>query len=351
MKVQILRLVTYLSILCIFGPEKGISKERYEEGVILSLIRNIEVEKPVQYKNLTLFPLSLNLLGDKTHYLTLDEAIRKGDLVIKELGDGIVNEVLVENRSNHYVFLMAGELIKGSKQDRMISYDCLLPPNSKKVRLQVYCVEQGRWTQNSQYFESIGESAHIRMRERAKKTKSQGEVWDEVGGKSSALGVSPSSTQAFRKVLEDSEVQKEAKPYLDELSRIPNLGRNIFGVVAITGGEILVCDLFTNRDLFEKLWSKLLRSYVLEVISLPVKESSLTRNDVKAFVRNVLEAEFSRGETDGVGRAFEISSGSVFGSALVHSEQVIHLDLFPGGTIPLHDSPMDLDFRREQRNR
>ncbi|MCH7760824.1 hypothetical protein IIA15_05400 [candidate division TA06 bacterium] len=351
MSFRILMLTTFLTIFKISGPEEGFTLEWVEDHPIEKLIEIIHVEKPLQYKNLTIFPLSLKKYGDKIHYLTLDEAVRRGDLMITELGDGIVNEVLAQNNSKHYVFLMTGELITGSKQDRMVSYDCLLPPQSRKVRLQVYCIEQGRWTQESKYFDSIGESAHIRMRELARVTKSQDRVWREVERKRYSLKVEPSPTQAFSKILEDKDVQTNIQPYYDELSRVPDIARNIYGVVAVAGDRILVCDLFSSPRVFEKLWPKLLRSYVLDVIDRPFHGGSPSRRKVRDFIRETLEAETTRGETNGVGKAVEITSPSIFGSALIFKEKVVHLDLFPRRVIPLHDSSLDLNFRRQRSDK
>ncbi len=42
--------------------------------------------------------------------------------------------------------LLAGEILLGGKQNRVMTEDILLPPLSAPVDLQVYCVEQGRWS-------------------------------------------------------------------------------------------------------------------------------------------------------------------------------------------------------------
>ncbi len=333
----------------LLGSGWGSSAEGRGEPSIGDLIESVRVERPIHYRNLTVFPLAVERLRDRTRYLTLDEAVRKGVLRITELNGGRVNEVEIENTSRQYIFLMAGELLAGCKQDRMVSDDCLLPPHSRKMRLRVYCTEHGRWTAKGKRFKSLGESVHVRMRELAKSTKSQDRVWAEVEDKREALGVPSSETQAFKKVLEDQDVQRDVKPYLDELGRVPHLGRDICGVVAAVGGRILVCDLFSNHQLFEKLWPKLLRSYALDVVGRPHGGSSVSEWDVESYLRQAVDARYTRGETDGVGRVVEIQSRLVFGSALIYKGNVVHLDLFPRGRTPVGEPQLDLDLRRQLR--
>ena len=44
------------------------------------------------------------------------------------------------------VFIQAGDIVKGGKQDRVLTVSFLLPPNSGRVPIASFCVEQGRWS-------------------------------------------------------------------------------------------------------------------------------------------------------------------------------------------------------------
>ncbi len=321
----------------------------HEEEPIQKLVQSVRVREPLSHKNLTLFPLTIPGTRDRRDYLTLDEATERGYLKIREVDGGSVNEVEVENTSKHYVFLLAGELLVGCKQDRMVSEDCLLPPRSGKIRLRVYCTERSRWRKLTDSFESLGEAVHTRMRQLAKETASQQRVWEEVESKREGLGVSPSATEAFKKVVEDSDVQTRIEPYLDALTRIPGLGRDVCGVVAVVRDRVIVADLFSSPELFEELWPKLLRSYVLDVLEERDEKGSLSRHEVKDFLKKALDAEYRSQDTDGVGRGTSISSPQVSGSALIYKEMVVHMDLFPR-THTLRETPLDLDIRRQLRD-
>src|SRR5665213_3189108 len=98
------------------------------------------VLKPIQSGDLTLFPV---VSGDgKTSandpFLTLDEGLRSGEVEVTEAGSvrGLVrsrgavpetyrgdqvNTLVLVNRSNRPLLLLAGEIVTGGKQDRIVA--------------------------------------------------------------------------------------------------------------------------------------------------------------------------------------------------------------------------------------
>ena len=60
-----------------------------------------------------------------------------------------VNELSLINRSGKKLMLLAGEVIVGGKQDRIVQDDLIVPPVSVPVSLSVFCVEHGRWSQRA----------------------------------------------------------------------------------------------------------------------------------------------------------------------------------------------------------
>ena len=119
-----------------------------------------------------------------------------------------VNELSLINKSGKKLLLLAGEVIVGGKQDRIVQDDVVIPPVSVPVSLSVFCVEHGRWSQRtsaeasgggvaapapviaplgvarkSENFYSLGAVAHPTLRAAAQDKKQQSEVWKEVGRK------------------------------------------------------------------------------------------------------------------------------------------------------------------------
>ena len=64
--------------------------------------------------------------------LTLQEALAKGSVQVIETGH--VNELQIENTGAEQVFVQAGDIVKGGKQDRVLTVSFLLPAKSGACR-------------------------------------------------------------------------------------------------------------------------------------------------------------------------------------------------------------------------
>src|SRR5450755_2070951 len=58
---------------------------------------------------------------------------------------GTVGELLIENLGDLDVFIQAGDILKGGRQDRVIGVDFILGKRSGRLPIPSFCVEQGRW--------------------------------------------------------------------------------------------------------------------------------------------------------------------------------------------------------------
>src|SRR5437870_11842857 len=121
--------------------------------------------EPVIYENLSVFPVVSHQGVDTGGFVTLDEALASGDAQVAERGGDVlrrtrdgrpvtlpypdggasVNQLVLINRSNKPLVLLAGELISGGKQDRVIAKDRIVAPGAEPLPLDVFCVEHGRW--------------------------------------------------------------------------------------------------------------------------------------------------------------------------------------------------------------
>ena len=310
------------------------------------LLSRVSVGSPSGYENLTLFPLLARTSGHSTYGL-LDEAIRSGRVKVQEKDGGQVNTVLMKNTGKSYVFGMAGEIVSGAKQDRMLRDDVLLPPGSGWLDVPVFCTEHGRWAGTSMSFGTKGHVVSGRVRERASKSQSQEEVWAEVDAAHQGLGVTTPS-RAFARVYEDKDAQEQARPYIDKLDGLPRLFPGALGVVVAVGSRIVCVDLFGSPALFRKMWPKLLRSYVIDAMQSP-SHGRLSKKQVQQFVRGAARARVTGQPTVGAGKLQRLSAANASGSALVFKNAVVHLDLFPGLSIETDDGPTPrLDFRRQR---
>jgi len=201
----------------------GIEDPDISGSPVRELGAKLVVAEPKVYRNLRIFPLLGEKQSEKS-FLPIDRAIQRGDLEIKEKGSGEVNTVKVRNNSGSSVFGLAGDMIVGAKQDRMLKEDVLLPPHSGWLDLEVYCTEHGRWIAQTERFGTINRVATGALRATAAQTSSQSEVWAGVAEAKSALRAEGGGS-ALRGIYDDNQVQEQAKEYLQELMPVPGSRR------------------------------------------------------------------------------------------------------------------------------
>jgi hypothetical protein len=307
---------------------------------------------PVTYENLTIFPVLSGESARTSGFMTLDEALSTGDAVISEEGsEGLrrtrdgrpivqdyqsgasVNRLVLINRGKRPLVLLAGELVSGGKQDRIIAKDRIVGPGERPLPLDVFCVEHGRWSSGTQ-FAAAKIMVHPSVRERAAVDQKQEQVWDAVRSGSTAradagvAGAAPllSARGIERAIASDAPTQSYAKVYNSRAVGVPidtfveevqkrferataNLeGERVVGVVVAYGAEVAWSDIFASRELFGHYWTKLLRSYAIEALARPQTKEQASLDDAREFLRPVQGQEHTE-SVPGVYRWREITSG------------------------------------------
>jgi sulfur carrier protein ThiS len=203
---------------------------------------------------------------------------------------------MLVNNSDRPLILLAGEIVTGGKQDRVVGKDRIVPPQSDPIDLSVFCVEPGRWVARSvertggsaprgypadSFTSFSAQMAQPSVRKEAMAAKDQQKVWDEVhksaAGMAAALPppAKPAleSTSSYAGVMENVEVQRNLNSVAAPIERsyeslIRELrAQNAVGVVVAVNGEIIWADVFASTALLEKYWPKLVRSYAAEAMT------------------------------------------------------------------------------------
>src|SRR5262245_40634645 len=104
----------------------------------------VRIGKPVAVENLTLFPVHGEQEAHPIELTTLDAALAAGDAEVRELNDGEVRRLSIENKGKRAIYVLAGTVVKGGNQDRQIGQDVVIEQGTK-VAVDAFCVEQGRW--------------------------------------------------------------------------------------------------------------------------------------------------------------------------------------------------------------
>jgi hypothetical protein len=325
--------------------------------------------EPVTYENISVFPVVSSYSQDTSPFLTLEEGLATGEVLVREQGsetmvrgrDGrpvyipqpttgaSVNQLVLINRSRRPLLLLAGELVSGGKQDRVIGKDRIIPAGGAPLPLDVFCVEHGRWTGSAQ-FAAASTIVHPSVRERAAVDQKQTEVWDAVRSgttlKSKEAAPAPrltlgdiqgaiagnGRTEAYEKIYESRAVGVSIDGFVDEVQRrfaqatsgLKN--ERVVGVVVAYGGDVAWSDIFASGDLFDHYWRKLLRSYAVEALTRPSYRQPATRDSASEFLRRLNGRETQETEP-GVYRWREIKEGQL---------AQIELDALQPKSITLH---------------
>jgi hypothetical protein len=307
---------------------------------------------PVTYENISVFPVVSSFSQDTSPFLTLEEGLATGEVIISEQGavgmvrnrdpryvgppervGASVNQLVLINRSKRPLLLLAGELVSGGKQDRVIGKDRIVPVGAPPLPLDVFCVEHGRWTGSSQ-FAAANTIVHPSVRESAAVDQAQTKVWDSVRNGTNAKGSAAAPppkiaarnlqaaiagngrTEAYEKIYESRAVGVSIDDFVGEVQRrfasaTSGLkGERVVGVVVAYGGDVAWSDIFASGDLFDHYWRKLLRSYAVEALTRPTYRQVASRENANEFLsrlngRETLETE------PGVYRWREIKEGQL----------------------------------------
>ena len=310
--------------------------------------------EPIAYENLTVFPVVSSSGYDTSAFLTLEEGLSRGEVTIREQGAGTmirnrvdgrpipqgyggpsVNQLVLINHSKRPLLLLAGELVSGGKQDRIIAKDRIVAPFGDPLPLDVFCVEHGRWSSGSE-FNMAKTIVHPSVRENAAINGRQADVWAAVtrGSNVSSGMASPSAaprvsadvlsetvtteaqTQSYTKIYESRRVGTSVDEVVTEMQRrfrreTSGLkGERVVGVVVAYGGEVAWSDIFASSDLFDVYWNKLLRSYAVEAVARPNLREKASLEDAREFLRRLDGHEETESEP-GVYRWRETNAGGL----------------------------------------
>lgn len=266
------------------------------------------VLSPATQDNLTIFPIVTDMVYNANNFLTLDEGLRSGQVVITEQGGlpGLVrprpqrppvpqewplperrrgaevNRLVLFNNSDRPLILLAGEIVTGGKQDRVVAKDRIVAPKGEPVDLSVFCVEPHRWVETASHFGGLGFSmAQPSVRLQAMAKKNQQDVWNEVAkSRAGVAGAVPpaaaralEATSSYAVTMQNGAVRDRVDAVAAPIERSYDKlmgelrAQRAVGAVVAVNGEIVWADLFASPSLLEKYWPKLVRSYAAEAVA------------------------------------------------------------------------------------
>ncbi len=301
--------------------QQGVSEDELEEGVVIGPAKSFD--------NLTVFPVLAKSQPDLGKFTTLHAALAKLDAEVREVGAGAgptrrgdervllqsaqspqqmaqnatvfggeaaVNTLVVENKGEIPIYVLAGTVVKGGKQDRQIGQDFVIDPHST-VSVDAFCVEHGRWTATRAgvatqgKFSAVRALATAKVRAAGQYQSDQGTVWAEVGKVNDANKKSASSGTLMA-TLDDEAIRKEQDALSERVAQ--HLGsvtsvRDIVGLAYAVDGEIRGLRWFANHQLFELFEDTLVNTAAVDAITTrggeaPKPAPAVAPASVKRFV-------------------------------------------------------------------
>lgn len=266
--------------------ETKVSKKE-DTSPFLVPIHNIASAK---YENLQIFILKNQTDADNMTYVPLQKAMDKKWVEIIETSN--VNELAITNHSNKTIFIHAGDIVKGGKQDRTLAYDLVVAPNVNQEKITSFCVESDRWHQRGDeavtgFASNKNMLTSRNLKIASKEANNQTYVWASVSEQQEKLNTTirahyslnvdvkdKTSATSLDLTLENKQLQELKQSYKTHFKTLDL--QEATGYACAINGEVYYVDIYNNQQLFSNLWSKLLDALIVEAIADLDTTSTLT---------------------------------------------------------------------------
>ncbi len=261
--------------------------------------------------------------------LTLQEAMAKKTVRVIETSS--VNELKIENTSEEDVYIQSGDMVKGGRQDRVLTVSFVLPGKSGEVPVSAYCVEHGRWSKRgAEEVSSFGGSYNSLPSREAKlamkapraaapaagspaapaaseTNERQRAVWDEVAKTQRKLSANAQTTvtaaaspTSLELTLENKKLKELREEYIKALEGKAT-GDDIVGFAFAVNGRINSADVYPSSSLFRKMWRKLLTASVTEAVAAKKDAKDSTAPSIEAVRKFLAAAEKGKANAKKIG--------------------------------------------------
>ena len=319
--------------------------------IISSYLSNLKFGDMQTFKNITIVPI-LTDLNHSPKYITLDEALKKNLVIVTEVDEfGSVPTLKVKNNADTSVLMLAGEELVGAKQNRILNTTILLKRHSETV-IPVSCTEAGRWSSVSARFKGSEVIAPPKIRklnttavaESLRNSRSfesdQAAVWEEIYEISRKAKVA-SPTEAMDDVFKQKESNLD--DYLEAFPSKPHQK----GLFVFINGKDVGFDFISLESAYEKLHSKLVKSYAMDAIlqgKKSAKKDSMKK--VEKFIDSIKASKEEKFKSVSNGWDYRYTGNKVVGSAFLYRKKVIHMSFFKAGKADTTGNIADYRTRR-----
>lgn len=284
------------------------------------------------FANLVVYPVTSKTQVDVGPLLALDDALAKGLAEVRETGGGgSVNTLVIENKGQTPIFVIAGTIVKGGNQDRQIGQDFIIE-SKQTTPVDAFCVEHGRWNGNRDGQGTAGKFgtsevvATSKIRAAGQYKKSQGEVWSNVSESNAANGQRPSS-DTFLASVDNAAIARQRAEVASKIEGVLHTAKQdeLVGIAYAIDGEIRGVRWFAHHNVFELVRKKLVHGIALEAITAkatmeargqkPSDKPAPAPPAVEAFVKSVEDQQVAEQRDTAAANVNEYKeSGQGYGS-------------------------------------
>jgi hypothetical protein len=241
------------------------------------------------FDNLTILPVTSGRQEDIGPITSLDEALEKKTAIVREMGEANarssggaeVNSLVIENKGNVPVYVLAGTIVKGGNQDRQIGDDFIVGAHSV-APVEAYCVEHGRWTGQREgvatggQFGVAGVLTDSSVRTAAQYKHDQGEVWSKVASvnaankKEAASGTLMATVDATDVVQRRTLLAQKVDAYLKSVTP----AESVVGFAYAVDGKVKSVRWFSNHKVFQLFRGTLESTAAMEAITIMAEDQA-----------------------------------------------------------------------------
>ncbi len=264
-------------------------------------LSNYRLSGPYEFDQLKIFLIHAPDTDTSVIYTPLKEAMLRKIVVVHETDN--VNELAIENVSTfEEVFVQAGDIVKGGKQDRVLAVDLILPAKSGRVPISAFCVEQSRWQgregESVDHFTLTEMAATSSLRQVIVDVATQVGVWNAVKDSQDQLTValpkdirSAESPTSLPLALENDAVRDAIAPYTNNLYPVPQRWNDVIGFAFAINDELKGADVYSSNMMFKKSWHRLLQAAAVEAVATPRTEEVRDRLSIETVGSFLTAAE------------------------------------------------------------
>lgn len=266
----------------------------------------LKVGKPTTQNGVSVFPILGQTEPGQPQFITASEAAESGLVTFRELVPFDRSKLIVTNSSELPLLLLAGQLLIGGQQDRIVAFDQVVAAGDT-AQISVYCGEMNN-DRAPQGFRAGEFIVPVEVRRAAGQGNSfltkdeelavQLSVWNAIA--LANIGVERPRDASLAPTVHGEGPKDLAGRLMEDLSHNEQWSQAI-GIVVFREGRPLWAEVFADCNLFKKYLPLIIGSAAQNaLVRVPQTDQLPSAKDASAFLESVLAQRtrvVSSGET------------------------------------------------------